>query len=812
MNTLSLLDTEYTKTDLNEIFNEYPFELDTFQKWGIDKLHKNENILITAATGCGKTILAEYAIKKSTLNRKKCIYTSPIKSLSNQKFYEFKQKYPNLSIGIMTGDIKFNPDADVLILTTEILRNLLYKKQYDSQDIQYKLDLDINLETDVDCIIFDEVHYINDVDRGHVWEESLVLLPKHINLVLLSATINNAERLALWLQKIKNKPCHLIPKKERVIPLTHYMYHTSRYPKNIEISISKKINKHSNTLVELVNSKSVFSQEKYCKINEIKKLNYSISNNYNNNKVVISNLIKHLEKQKLLPCLFFIFSRKKCEEYAYLLDVCLNTPQEQAHVEKIFRQSIHKLHNKDVYLNSPEYFNLLQILKKGVGFHHSGLRTVFKEIIELLYSNGLIKVLFATESCAVGVNFPVKTVVFTALMKYSNTGKRYLTTSELLQMAGRAGRRGLDKTGTVIYLTNMMNMPEPVRIRNMICGQTENIHSKFNLSYQFILKILLNEQYTFDNFLQNTLLNDEFDEYKNGLVKQIEKQKIIIENLPKTNLTKKQYDEYFVAKDKINNKIKTTKNQKKNVKKVEGMENFKKDYQLYLANYEEYEKIDELHYKLNEEDNTKDDLFTILKYLESKTYITLTEDFTNLSKKNVNLKGILCSQLNECNELLMTEIITNNMFDDLNEYEIVGLLGLFCSTKCLSDDMRVVNVDILDIPVKLKNKIQSIVKMKDTLEEEENKLNIYMTTEWELNFDMVEYVYKFSKGVDYKYLEFDNYIGNFIKDVIKLDNLVLTLETLASIMNNNGLINKLQNIHELLIRDIVNTESLYIKL
>ena len=160
----------------------------------------------------------------------------------------------------------------------------------------------------------------------------------------------------------------------------------------------------------------------------------------------------------------------------------------------------------------------------------------------------------------------------------------------------------------------------------------------------------------------------------------------------------------------------------------------------------------------------------------------------------------------------MTEIITNNMFDELNVYEIVGLLGLFCSTKCLSDDMRVVNVDVLDIPVKLKNTIQRIVKMKDTLEEEENNLNIYMTTEWELNFDMVEYVYKFSKGVDYKYLEFDNYIGNFIKDVIKLDNLVLTLETLASIMNNNELINKFQSIHILLLKDVVNTESLYIKL
>ena len=172
MNSLSLLDYEH-KTEDKELlaeFAKYPYELDAFQKHGIEKLMKNENILITAATGSGKTLLAVQAIRKSVAAGKKCIFTSPIKALSNAKFYEFKKKFKGVAtIGIMTGDVKFNPDADVLIMTTEILRNLLYKKSYDDQKIKYKLDLDIDLEKDVDTIVFDEVHYINDKDRGKVW-------------------------------------------------------------------------------------------------------------------------------------------------------------------------------------------------------------------------------------------------------------------------------------------------------------------------------------------------------------------------------------------------------------------------------------------------------------------------------------------------------------------------------------------------------------------------------------------------------------------------------------------------------------------
>ena len=624
MNTLSLLDQEFKTTDevlLNE-FKMYPFELDHFQKHAIEKIVKNENVLITAATGSGKTLPAEFAMINAWRKGKKTIYTSPIKSLSNQKFYEFKKKFKDISFAIMTGDVKFNAnEADVIIMTTEILRNLLYKKQYDDSKIEYKLDLNIDLKKDVDCVIFDEAHYLNDRDRGKVWEECLVLLPKHINLVLLSATMNNSSEIALWLQKIREKPCHLIPKKERIIPLNHYIFYTSKYPKQVKDQDFIKLhNKNSNKLVHILDNNRNFNELNYQKIKKLKDQDYKYYNSYNNNIVVIQKLVHLLKKKNLLPCLFFVFSRKKCLTLAKCIEQSLITSQEITEIKKIINWNIHKLDYPKMYSESPEFQEIEKLLYKGIAIHHSGLRPVFKEIIEILYSRGLIKVLFATETFAIGVNMPTKTVIFTSLQKYSNSGFRYLNTSEYLQMSGRAGRRGIDKIGTVILMANLFNLPDPTPLRDTMCGDSDNIVSKFDLSYKFILKILLNNEYNFNDFLQNTLMfkqnNSENERVKQRYTEGVE----YLENLPKLKRPIEDYENYYNI---INNNKRKSKKEIRFLKKNASEEDFEEDYKNYV---EQYEVQNELNYLKESVENIDynnviyHSLDKVMKFLKKKPF------------------------------------------------------------------------------------------------------------------------------------------------------------------------------------------------
>jgi len=815
MNTLSLLDQEFKTTDeflLNE-FKKYPFELDFFQKHAIEKIVKNEDVLITAATGSGKTLPAEYAILNAFKKGKKTIYTSPIKSLSNQKFYEFKKKYKDISFGICTGDIRFNAnEADCIIMTTEILRNLLYKKQYDDSKISYKLDLNIDLEKDVGCVIFDEAHYLGDKDRGKVWEESLVLLPKHINLVLLSATMNNAPEVALWLQNVKNIPCHLIPKKERIIPLNHYIFYTSKYPKQVKDEDFIKLhNNNSNELVHILDNNRNFNELNYQKIKKLKDQDYKYYNSYNNNIIVIQNLVSLLQKKNLLPCLFFVFSRKKCLILAKCIEQSLITSQEITEIKKIVNWNIHKLDYPKMYYESPEFQEILELLYKGVAIHHSGLRPVFKEIIEILYSKGLIKVLFATETFAIGVNMPTKTVIFTSLEKYSNSGFRYLNTSEYLQMSGRAGRRGIDKIGTVILMANLFNLPDPTPLRNIMCGNSDDIISKFDLSYKFILKILLNNEYNFNDFLQNTLMfkqnNSENERVKERYTEGVE----YLENLPKLKRPIEDYENYYNI---INNNKRKSKKQVRFLKDKESEQDFREDYKNYI---EQYEVQNELNYLKESVENIDYNnviyysLDKVMKFLKKNNYIEDVES-KDIKNEDVKIKGIIASSINECNEILLTELLVNNYFDDLTHSEICGLLSLFSNTSCLNEDMKVRDVSVLDVNEKLKNIIKKAEELNENFSKDEEVLEIYINTNWDLNLDMVEYCYKWCEGYKYEELYFDNYSGNFIKDILKLDNLISTLEVLCTILEKYDLYNKLNEIHSKLLRDIVNNESLYIKL
>lgn len=787
--------------DIADIEAKYPYPLDEFQKHAIVSINKNHNVLVTAATGSGKSLVAEYAIEKGIKNGKKVIYTSPIKSLSNQKFYEFKQKFPHISVGILTGDIKFNPTAECIIMTTEILRNLLYNKniKIDGQS----LEIEIDVYNEVESIVFDEVHYINDRDRGTVWEECIMLLPRDINLVMLSATIDRADKFAQWIYQIKNKNIDLIPNDKRVIPLNHYYYLDTKLDNTDLISEN-----YCGKFVEILDANGHFNSENYDAMLKVYK-KYRVFNQRNDKKI-INDVIEKMEEKELLPAIFFVFSRKKCESYAKNVIKNLNNHEEYGAIKKIVNHYIHELDDPNYYMEMTQYCDIMKMLEKGVCVHHSGLVPVFKEIIEILFSKNLIKVLFVTETFAVGVNMPTKTVLFTGITKYDGYKEdfRNILTHEYLQMAGRAGRRGLDTKGVVIHLYNLYEPMAKIETQMIMTGKTQQIVSKFGLNYQFILKMILtNTEKSLLNFVEKSLMNKDINEKKQYVKEELDSYTTV----NTTECDNSIYEEYYHIMNpdpyiRITNKqIKYNRKRLADIKKIVGFEN---GYQKYLEDREQVVHRKQLENDLDYYQNIiTDDIMKILKYLDEYEYIYDINCLDDISPDKVSIKGIIASQINDCNPILFTEILTKGLLDDLEIAEIAAILSIFTESK--DDDIQEFNNNY---GFRINERIENIQKLASELDQKEFEMKLDLCSNWNVNLNMIDITYAWASGKELKELGLTMYEGNFIKDMIKISSIALNVQKMAEILGKNNLARNSNELQKVIMRDIVNVESLYIKI
>lgn len=779
-------------------FNNYSFPLDTFQKNAIVSINQNHNVLVTAATGSGKSLVAEYAIETGVKKGKKVIYTSPIKSLSNQKFYEFKQKFPQMDVGILTGDIKFNPTADCIIMTTEILRNLLYNKNIKISD----LDVEIDVYNEVESVVFDEVHYINDRDRGTVWEECIMLLPKEINLVMLSATIDKADRFALWIYQIKDKPIDLIPNDKRVIPLNHYYYLMNKVDQKQDDAVYEKEEKSCNRLVEILDAKNQFNGMNYDSLTRIYK-KYKLYNQRNGKKL-LNDVVEYLEKKDLVPAIFFVFSRKKCELYAKYIEKNMNDHEEYAAIKKIVNYYIHQLDNPKDYIDMEQYQNMMKYLEKGICIHHSGLIPVFKEIIEILFSKNLIKVLFATETFAVGVNMPTKTVLFTSLSKYDSyqNNFRTLLTHEYLQMSGRAGRRGLDTKGIVIHLPNLSEPLDKSSMQMMMTGRTQEIVSKFGLNYQFILKMILTEQTNLMNFIETSLMNKDINESKQAIKYELDSLQLMDSTCDKDLMH--EYDGLLNPDPFFKMSNKQIKKNRARVQEIQKIPNFREDYKSYLEFKKQMDHKILLEKELDFYQNIiNHDIMKIVSYLREHDY--LTND--TMEPESVTVKGIIASQINECNPILFTEVLTNNLLDELSVPELAAVLSMFSESKD-EDEIEENN----NLGLRLNERIHVIEKLVTELDQTEYEMGLNINSEWTLNKKDLNIAYQWASEKTLQELDMTVYEGNFIKDMIKINNLAENVGKMAGILGKNDLVEKSSTLQATMMRDIVNVESLYIKI
>ncbi|GAA5944452.1 SKI complex RNA helicase subunit SKI2 [Sporobolomyces koalae] len=500
-----------------DMAREYPFELDTFQKEAIYHMEVGDSVFVAAHTSAGKTVVAEYAIALAQKHLTRAIYTSPIKALSNQKFRDFQKTFEPKEVGILTGDVQINPEASCLIMTTEILRSMLYKGA--------------DLIRDVEWVIFDEVHYVNDLERGVVWEEVIIMLPEHVGIVLLSATVPNTKEFADWVGRTKRKDIYVISTPKRPVPLEHFLYSGKELHKIVDAkgnflgngisdaqqSIRRKQDKEREAagLGPAVRGGSanrgggqaagrgggssnrgggaIARQNASKQAATIARRGGATGGGMSrNNQTKDANLWIHLvgllKKKELLPVVAFVFSKKRCEEYAASMpntDLC--TAAEKSEVHIAIERSLTRLKGSDKDL--PQIKNMRNLLSRGVGVHHGGLLPIVKEIVELLFARGLVKVLFATETFAMGVNMPARSVVFSGIRKHDGRNFRDLLPGEYTQMSGRAGRRGLDPTGVVIINADS-DVPDVETLNHMLRGQPTKLQSQFRLTYSMILNLL----------------------------------------------------------------------------------------------------------------------------------------------------------------------------------------------------------------------------------------------------------------------------------------------------------------------------------
>lgn len=765
----------------NKTINEYEscfnfgFDLDYFQREACYRISIGENVFVTAHTGCGKTVIAIYGIANALKKGKKVIYTSPTKSLSNQKYKEFSEKF-NQTVGILTGDIKVNPEADIIIMTTEILLNMLYKQ---SENCQMSDNLDIS---EVGCVIFDEVHYINDKNRGKVWEESLVLLPSSVNIVCLSATIAQPDQVASWIGRIKKTKINLITTLRRVVPLKHYIYYDDE--------LYLLINEHG----QMVNYNEIRGIYKKCGF-----------------KTIINKFTRYLTKNRLVPAIFFKFSRKKCEYSAENIIGSLINHEERKEIESIFKGKMTQY--RELYGQLEDYSKIYKLLQNGIAYHHSGLIPILKEIIEILYARGLIKVLFATETFAVGVNMPAKTVIFTDISKYSDEGIRYLRTDEYLQMAGRAGRRGLDKNGTVIIMPTI-DFPQNQVLKSMCTGKSPSISSKFVIGYQFIMKSLLNKTLEMNNLLENTLQSSENTKEIIQLQKKMKEYKEDYEksgNILKYNVInneiRDEIEEYlFNSHKKHNNLIKKSKKQlkkEKNLKKkMEKRENFKKNYKIVSKRYNFLLKCKEMEksiIKYSEDQNII--INSILEILKEGKFIS--------SKGKLLEKGSIACELNNCHPLLLADLLEERFFDKCTMPEIVAILAVFIDEKVEYPPFRFKDLKIPDLVL---DNIDYLWSGLDYYKKLETERYIRTDCEYNINLDLIEPAYYWAMGKDIGFIlaNYPMYSGNFSRSILRINSLCDDLLNIAQLTNNIVLQKNLEGCSEMLIRDVVTVNSLYI--
>lgn len=640
---------------------KFNFKLDDFQEEALFHINNGKSVVVCAPTGAGKTCIAQMAIHKALDEGYRIFYTTPLKALSNQKYNDFSEKYGSEKVGLLTGDTSINREAQIVVMTTEVFRNMLYGTNFGSVSDNLK---------DVRYVVLDEVHYMNDEQRGTVWEESIIYCPTNIQIIALSATVANSQQLTDWINTVHSRT-ELVYTDFRPVPLRYYYYDSSK----------------PDTILPLLTPEGRLNK----KIKPESKVKYfGKRNSKTPQRQVAKDVVSVLHEKDMLPAIYFTFSRKKCDEQMEkCAGLCLTTPEEQQEIKRIV----------DEYLaDNPYLYNNkhLEYVLCGVASHHAGLLPAWKVLVEKLFQKGLIKVVFATETLAAGINMPARSTVISAVSKRTDSGHRMLTPSEFLQMSGRAGRRGMDEIGYVTIVGTAFQSPEEVA--ELVTSDANPLESRFSPTYSMVVNLL--QRFTLDEAKE--LILKSFGYYSSTtrltpLMKQQEELHNVIEGFKafqcpfgceaKDMFEFNKLKNIYVEQRKTAKVLRKQMN-RKNPENVDYVRNFEMktkellhkvhDFpcdmcKLYRKHIKETELLDRFQkraIKLEKTIEYEKDIYW-RKFL-SHTYVLSKAGY--LENNYPNEKGLTIGAIRAENELFLAEIIFSGVLDTLKPDELASVV------------------------------------------------------------------------------------------------------------------------------------------
>lgn len=807
----------------------YTFSLDPFQQWAVAAIHRGENVLVTAKTGSGKTLVGEYQIAYSLREGKRIFYTTPIKSLSNQKYHDLKKQFPEATVGILTGDIKCCPDAQIVVMTTEILRNLLFKQQTATASLGIAGTVTAE---GLGAVIFDEVHYINDPDRGHVWEECLILMPPEIRMILLSATIDSPASLAEWIGTIKQVPMNLLNTSYRIVPLVHSIWN-----EGLRQSLILKDRDEAQADVKVYQE---WLKSRECRkdaadawkktVKDAQRAGESAAGREGKVKLQsfqhqLNECISTLKEKDFLPALFFVFSRKDCERYAEKVVGSLITSSETADVKHILSFHLHR--HMPVLEKLPQYHQITRLLERGIAFHHSGVLPLLKEAVELLFVRGFIKVLFATETFAVGLNMPTRTVVFTSLEKPADGGGfRPLRYDEYAQMAGRAGRRGKDVRGYVYYLPAREPL-DASDLRSVMSGSLVPLTSRIQFHYDFVLKAVhMHSQSSSQSsspdsdkapvwlqILENSYWSVQRSQVLQGLEKEAEvARKELAEKAAWVTDAQRLA---FQEKDALETQIRTLTNAKKKAAQTT-LRRWEEEHSgptwVNAAKAWSTEKVAQaslvaVESQIAELQNASPEkrLHPVLKALEEWGYLHKDTGLTQ--------KGVLATEVNEGNPFLMTELYLSGILKQASAEEIVMAIAAMQTDRDALDKSAESN--IRSFPSCVLEALQFLDYESQKGEAIDRRHGVGSPEEfWQIAPYWMEVVRDWMGGEEAGVIaqRYELYEGNFMRGLLKIANLLNEWIAIATFCGDVEMLDRLRETPQHLLRDIAQPESLYLHL